>query len=390
MRAKPWRALACLALPVALAVALMPRVPPVASAQNPQRPPADEPAIPLFAEPPPPTPAALRARAVLLLSTQRPEGIATLLQAAPLLDEPLAAVAAASVVGRGCQGPTVTAAACSTAGRLGLLPPSESAVAIEPDRLPPVTRAERLFAHLLTDVADDTPLPTRDRRNPEEQSAFCNILFQASQTSAQAFARGAQRDLTYATVFNESAQHRGEVVHVEGTLRLLLRWEPPRTARASGVRDLYEAWVFDPHQLGRNPWCVLFLDLPRGLKVGEKLDQQVAADGWYYKRAAYPPLRREKATQWREAPVVIARTLTPVTPPPVAVEETLDADWQRQLLYLFLGLVIASIVLAGGLGWWFRHNDRRVRQRLTAAAQRPFVEPGEQSSYYSGREEDHS
>jgi hypothetical protein len=299
-----------------------------------------------------------------------------LLQVPDGLEQRLAVVWVASLVTHGFEHPLDTAAMLTTAEHLGIFPPRETPAPFEPASLPPITRAERLFAHLLADIKDDTPLPTRDMGRLDEQWAFSNILYQASQTPATAFARGARRDLSYATVFNESAQHRGEVVHIEGTLQLLLRWEPPRTARASGVKNLYEAWVFDPGQLGRNPWCVLFTDLSPGLKVGEKLNQAVSGNGWYYKRAAYPPLRREKPNQWREAPVVIARTLTLAGPPAASADEPFGGDWQKQLLVIFLGLVMGSIALAVGLGWWFRHNDRRVRQRV-AAAYRPFLEPGE-------------
>src|SRR5262249_36363428 len=228
------------------------------------------------------------------------------------------------------------------------------------------------LAYMMQGVKDDKPLPTRWNQDEYEQRSYSIFLYQASRISAEAFRRGARRELTYANVFNHPAKYRGQVVHVEGTLKQLTRFDPPATAKAAGVADVYEGWIFDQHY-GQEPWCVLLTKLPSGVSVGERLNVPVQFDGYLFKRYSYKARGTRKGEEWPRAPLLVGRTLT-VAPTP-AVVETLDTDWVGSLVPIFLGLVAGSIALAFGLAWWFRRGDQRVRQRVAAVSQREFVEP---------------
>ena len=221
-------------------------------------------------------------------------------------------------------------------------------------------------------VRDDQPLPSRWNQDLDEQRSFSTVLFEASRISAEAFRKGARTDLTYAHVFNHPSRYRGQVIHIQGTLRQLRRFDPPGTAKAAGVTDLYEGWIFDPQRFGADPWCVVFTELPAGIQTGEKLDYAVSFDGYFFKRYLYESRNTNKAEHWRRAPLLIGRTLTLTSAPIVATAEN---DWAGSLVPIFLGLVLSSIAVAFGLGWWFRSSDRRVRERVTAATERRFVEP---------------
>jgi hypothetical protein len=209
-----------------------------------------------------------------------------------------------------------------------------------------------------------------------ETVAYSNIVAMAYYTSPAAFRQAARRDLTYAQVFAEPHLYRGEVIHIEGRLKRLSRLEPPIEAKAQGVTDLYEAWIFND-VYGMNPFCALFTQLPMGLSdlVGEKKIQgfvEVAFDGYFYKKFRYKAADSREHTA-RDAPVFIGRTLTVRSlpePTPAAPDEM-----SSQVLTLFLGIVAFTVVVVAALTWWFRRSDERVRRRLQAGRYREFVPP---------------
>jgi hypothetical protein len=273
-----------------------------------------------------------RARAVLLLSARRPEQLAVL-----------------TVVFR---------------------PRKTSPIELDPPLN--VEKAEPLAPFMTDGIKDSTPLPTQWHENVDEQYAFSRVLYQASRISAEAFRRGAREDLTYAHLMEQPSRYRGQVVRVQGTLRQLRRYDPPLTAKEAGVANLYEGWIFGSHY-GTQPWCVVFTDLPPGLKVGDGLNVTVSADGYFFKRYRYRSRGSSKGKPLPEAPLLIGRTLT--LPKALAEAEEADNDWRSALLPVFLVLLGASLAVAIGLGLWYRRGDKRVHARLEAAARRPFVLP---------------
>lgn len=207
--------------------------------------------------------------------------------------------------------------------------------------------------------------------NEDEAAAYCDALIKASRTSAEAFARSARRDLTYVNVFEEPRRFRGDVIHVRGRLRMLTRYDPPLMAAQAGVRDLYEGWVFD-ERYPANPWCILLTELPAGITPGDRVDYDVAFEGYFFKRYRYKSVDSVKANQFRDAPLLIGRTLR--LRQPVAVTAAAD-NWSGYLLPAFLAVLALSAALTAGLTWWFRREDRKVQQRVLGLRDREFVEP---------------
>src|SRR5713226_353770 len=151
----------------------------------------------------------------------------------------------------------------------------------------------------LESVRDETPV-----RSGEEGLAFCEALVKAHKTSNHTFQNSVTKGLTYANLFYESKLCRGKVVHFEGRLRRLIRFEPPGETKLDGVTDQYEGWVFDPEIYGANPVCVVFTELPAGLEPRDKLDVRVSFDGYYFKKYRY-----KAADNWRDAPLLIGHTI---------------------------------------------------------------------------------
>ena len=145
-----------------------------------------------------------------------------------------------------------------------------------------------------------------------EAETYSRVLALANYTSAAAFKRAVRPDITYTHIYNEPDSYRGKVVHIEGKLKRINRFDPPFDAAQAGVNDLYEAWVFSEH-LGTNPYCVLFTewpaDLPRSLlgKPRIKGDYLVGIDGYFFKKFRYQA-NDGKNTQ-RDAPLVIGHAL---------------------------------------------------------------------------------
>lgn len=207
--------------------------------------------------------------------------------------------------------------------------------------------------------------------NDVEAEAFAEALLKANLTSAGAFANSARRDLTFADLYNEPAQHRGEVVHFEGALRRVRKSDPPGMAK--GVRAMYEGWVFDT-RYGPNPVCLVFTDLPPGVPVAERMNVPVTFDAYFFKKYRYQAADTKPGFA-REAPLFIGRA--PVVQGP---EETADGPppgFSPAMLTGFLVLLLATAVLAFLLHLWFRRNDRHVRRRLEAVRPREFVDPSE-------------
>jgi hypothetical protein len=325
----------------------------------------------------PSPPAIVRARSLMVIGAGRPDQALTLLAATANVEERSLAATGAALSGQAAQGPLATLATLAAAHQMGVAPLPEAPIPFEPDAPKPIDKAEPLLAHMIQGIKDDKPLPSHWNQDEDEQRSYNIVLFEASRIPAGAFAKGARKDITYAHLLNHPSKYRGQIVHLEGTLRQLTRLEPPTTAKSAGVNDLYEGWVFDPQRFGADPWCIVFTELPAGIAPGEKLNYSIAFDGYFFKRYLYQSRNTNKAERWRKSPLLIGRTVTLLTPP--AVVQT-DSDWAGSLVPIFLALVVGSITLAFGLGWWFRRGDQSVRRRVAAATDREFIEPHTQES----------
>jgi hypothetical protein len=269
-------------------------------------------------------------------------------------------------------------AAAAAAGAIGMRHPAGAAAVVvwgnatemwENFPLVPETtrqeKAEPVDPDLLRGVEDETKVHG-PKENYDEFLSYNRLLVLAYKISANALARGARRDLTFAHLFEEPQKYRGQIVHVEGRLRRLRRFDAAPIAAREGVPVQYEGWIFD-EALYYNPFCVILSELPESVHVGEKLDQQVAFDGYFFKRYRYPA-----GDGVRDAPLLIGKTLTLLTAPPPVRESP-----GPMLLSAFLGVLGVTAALGVALTLWFRRGDRRVRSHLDAARNARFVDPSQ-------------
>lgn len=225
-------------------------------------------------------------------------------------------------------------------------------------RVPPLVNLES--------IKDETPV-----RSGEEGLAFCEALVKAHKTSNQVFQNSATRGLSYANLFLEPTLHRGKVVHFEGRLKRLIRFEPPEETKLDGVTDQYEGWMFNPDTLGANPVCVVFTDLPAGLEPGDKLDVRVGFDGYFFKKYRY-----KGADTLRDAPLLIGHTII-VKQIPAKTDAEEGGLFSSFMAVTFMVLLGCVFFLAFALTMWYRRSDQQVQQRVSnAQASTFFMEPG--------------
>lgn len=233
----------------------------------------------------------------------------------------------------------------------------------------PAAKATRLdLEHLF--VEDKKPIANW-QSNSQEATAFVYVLGIAHKTSLDALAAGVNPTIAYVHMWEEPAKHRGEVVHIEGTMTRLLRYDPPSLSKKEGLAHLYEGWVFDSKHYGANPTCLVFTELPEGLQVGEKIRQEVVFDGFFFKRYRY-----KAGDGWRDAPVVIGRS-------PRLKDASAAGTLEEPLMHgtnmvlIFLSLVAGTLFLGLGLAFWYRRGDRHIRDRISDLNHRSFVDPSD-------------
>jgi hypothetical protein len=208
-------------------------------------------------------------------------------------------------------------------------------------------------------VEDDAPVRNATQ-NRDEALAYDLLLLHAHRMPNDVLQTAARRDLTFAHLFGpERAKYRGELVHVEGRLRLLRRYDPPESLPddAAKITDIYEGWVFI-EDYGQNPYCVVVSVLPDGLKPAEKLDVPVEVHGYFFKRYLYGARDGR-----RLAPLVIGKTIEPKSVP---VESSQTRVWAVPAVVVAgtFGLIGVTVAIGIAVVWWSRRSDRNVRVRL--------------------------
>jgi hypothetical protein len=237
---------------------------------------------------------------------------------------------------------------------------------------------------LLTKVRDHRPVadPWDPKDDLDEVEAYYQFVFRSYLTSVDSFANSADKTVTRAHLFSLPVKYRGEVVHVEGQLKQLRRFDAPAALALKGISAIYEGWIFDAKRYGANPTCVLFTELPERLAPSDDVNQEVAFDGYFFKLYRY---ESRDAGKLREAPLLIGRMPIVQRAAERPAASSSGSGWGSSLLMGFVGLLMGTVALAAGLTWWFHRGDRRVRARLAGAYRVEFHEPaGPESTPMAG------
>ncbi len=244
---------------------------------------------------------------------------------------------------------------CGLAALIGSIFCATGRSAADPDDVT-IDRTLPMFLH----IEDEQPILSA-RQNGDEAEAYHYLLTLAHRASTAAFARKTRTDVHHYNLWAPDRQkYRGEIVHVEGKLRQLWRFDAPKLDQNAGVHDLYEAWILDDRDR-YNPWCLIFTDLPPGLNVDGPYGQHVAFDGYFFKLYRY----KDRKDETRLAPLLIGHA--PVVDAVPAESDDLGRYFTTHVIAGLLGLISLTVVGILLLAWRFRRGDERVRQRLAAA-----------------------
>ncbi len=155
-------------------------------------------------------------------------------------------------------------------------------------------------------VRDDTVF------RPVESDGWFHLFALLAATPADELTRASEVRVGYLQLSQQPNEYRGRLVTVSGVARAAKLVEAPRNA--FGVTQYYQLWLQPNRTVGE--LIVLYcLELPEGFPLGEELDQQCSATGFFFKRWAYAsqggittaPLVIAKTLDWKPAPVAALR-----------------------------------------------------------------------------------
>jgi hypothetical protein len=253
-------------------------------------------------------------------------------------------------------------------------------------------RAQEMDPGFKTDLLDrvvdgEGMLPAR-WQNREEVLAYEKLVLHARQFPVAVLSKAARRDLRLPMLLGpDKARYRGNLVHLEGSLRLLepMELSAGLTGMAEGLTNVYRGWIaLDGYKddLGPVLCAVDFTELPPGLTPVNAVDRHVGVDGYFFKVMKYdtrelaPGGVSDRAPEGRVArlaPLFVARTVQPLA---VAAESS-GSLWEVPAAVV-VGVVLLVAASAGAwiaVSWWLRREDARVRARLQQMRPAAFTEP---------------
>lgn len=148
---------------------------------------------------------------------------------------------------------------------------------------------------LLTAIADDTIF------RYDERHAWFNLLDVLNKAQQEGLRRASTGRASYAQLFKQSGDYRGELVTVVGTIRRAHPITAPRNDY--GIEKYYQTWL-QPDDNRASPMVVYCLKLPDGFPTGMHVAEEVEITGFFFKRWAY-----RARDSLRTAPTLLAQTV---------------------------------------------------------------------------------
>ncbi|MBN2476109.1 MAG: hypothetical protein JXB62_15970 [Pirellulales bacterium] len=147
----------------------------------------------------------------------------------------------------------------------------------------------------LKSIRDDTTF------RYDERHAWFNLLDVLRRTDESALREASLGRVTFAQLFNQPNEYRGELVTIRGTVRRAHPLEAPKNDKQ--IDRYCQTWV-QPADHQTTPMVVYCLSLPKGFPTGMDVSAKVEVTGFFFKRWAY---RAQDGL--RTTPVLLARTV---------------------------------------------------------------------------------
>jgi len=215
-------------------------------------------------------------------------------------------------------------------------------------------------------VEDPGKIRSEDE-NPGEYQAYSYLISFASKLDPKLMGKYSNPKVPYANLVHDIRQdYYLDLLHFEGRLRMLTSMKPTKLSQNSGVKTVYEGWLFPAKVY--NPICILLTELPPGIEADQPINKWVKFDGYSFKLMQYESgeMKGNGRYQWRIAPLLIGKTFE------VIPEPGLDEDartFSTSFVALVAGGLTAFVVIAIIIALWFVRSDRRIRSKLANVTQ---------------------
>jgi hypothetical protein len=184
--------------------------------------------------------------------------------------------------------------------------------------------------------------------SPKEQPIVQALLQAAKDIRANGEPSG-RRDLRMADLEQHPAEHRGERISLEGTLRLLQTCNDRLVVDSAG--PLQQGWLFTADS-GTTPYRVVTLEAPMSLPRGRRIEVPAKTNGYFFKLSGY-----QTAAGINVAPLLIGRNWRIEIPATSRPDSTIPSGtFNRVILTVLLG---STLALTGLMRFFARKPRRR-------------------------------
>lgn len=177
-----------------------------------------------------------------------------------------------------------------------------------------VAKHDLFFPGVRTDylqtVRDDTVF-----RNAESDAWF-HLFDLLAVTDDQTLAKASTGKITFRQLYQQPRAYRGRVVTLSGTVRGAREIEAPRNAY--GIKKYWQLSIEPTGEPGQLV-VAYSLTLPGKFPIGDRINERVTLQGFFFKRWAYPA-----ADAVRTAPLMLTRTVEWKPVPPASVQSDIS------------------------------------------------------------------
>jgi hypothetical protein len=178
-------------------------------------------------------------------------------------------------------------------------------------------------------IKDDLPL-----RSGEEHYPWFHMLEVLDGTDEETLEKASTGRATWAQLFRQSNEYRGELVTIVGTVRRAHHIYAPKNN--AGIEGTNQLWVF-PEDNPAEPIIVYSLYLPEGFPMGMEIAEEASVTGFFFKRWVYASL-----DDVRTAPLMLSRNINWKKKPPKPEEPPFDPI---KLIAELIGVIISALVI---------------------------------------------
>jgi hypothetical protein len=195
---------------------------------------------------------------------------------------------------------------------------------------------------LLKTIRDNT------RFRDEEKAAWFNMLGVLKHGGEAELRRASIGRISWLQLNEQSAEYRGELVNVLGTICRAHRVDAQKNDL--GIDGYYQVWL-EPDDNTKRRIVVYCLELPEGFPTGMELAERARVTGFYFKRWLYMGQK-----DLETAPVLLAKTVGWKKTPAAASDAPAGLD---SIYFLIAAAIVLSLLAIGYILYCTRGRPRK-------------------------------